>query len=196
MRQVLNRRLARLCFLAITPALSGCATLQQLAALPQVEFHIDGTSDATLGGVDLDRVRRVEDLRPADLLRIAASVRGRRLPLRFDLHVGAANASSNRYDLHLERLEWTLLLEDRETVRGVFTRDLVIGAAGTTDIPIEVELDLLRFFDDGATDLAALALRAAGADGPRNVKLRARPTLRAPWGSVRFPNEITISGRV
>ncbi len=176
-------------------ALPGCASLQNLAALPQVEFHIDRASDASLAGIAIDRVRRVEDLRPLDLLRIAGAARGGRLPLAFDLHVGAENASPYRYDLRLERLEWTLLLEDRETVSGVFDRELVIGAAGTTDIPLAIEVDLLRFFDEGASDLVRLAVRAAGAGGPVNVKLRARPTLRTPLGPVRFPEEITIVSR-
>lgn len=179
---------------ALLPA-AGCATLQSLAQLPQIDFHIDGTSDGSLAGVQLDRVRRVEDLRTGDFVRIGAAVARRRVPLRFDLHVGADNPSSNRYDLHLERLEWTLLLEDRETVSGVFSRELVIRPSGTTDVPITIELDLMRFFDDGASDLVALALRAAGAGGPRNVALRARPTVRTPLGSVRFPNEILIRTR-
>lgn len=180
--------------IALLPA-SGCATLQSLAQLPQIDFHIDGTSDGELAGIDLDRVRRVEDLGTVDLVRVGAAVARRRVPLTFDLHVAAENPSSNRYDLMLERLEWTLLLEDRETVSGVFSRQLVIRPSGTTDVPITIELDLMRFFDEGAKDLAALALRAAGAGGPQNVALRARPTVRTPLGSVRFPNEIVIRTR-
>ncbi len=192
------RRVGRPFSLLLVPlalALTGCATLQGLATLPQVDFHIDRASDARLAGIALDRFRHVEDLSPIDLLKVAVAVRGRRLPLVFDLHVGATNASPNRYDLFLERLEWTLLLEDRETVSGIFDRQLVIGAAGTTDIPLAIEVDLLRFFDGGASDLAGVALRAVGAGGPVNVKLRARPTLRTPLGPVRFPQEITIVSR-
>jgi hypothetical protein len=190
-----RRRWILAAVIPISLALPGCATLQQVAALPQVRFFIDRASDADLAGIDLGGLRRVEDLRATDALLIANAVRRKRLPLRFDLHVGAENASPHRYDLRLERLEWTLLLEDRETVSGVFARDLVIGSAGVTDIPISIELDLLRFFDEGASDLVGLSLRAAGAGGPTNVKLRARPTLRTPLGPVRFPNEITIVHR-
>jgi hypothetical protein len=174
---------------------AGCATLQRWSQLPQVDFHLDRVSDPDLAGVDLSRIRRFEDLRPADLLRIAGAARADRLPLTFDLHVGAENPSANQYDLRLERLEWTLLLEDRETVSGVFARELVIAAGGTTDIPLRVEIDLLRFFDEGASDLARLAIRAAGAGEPTHLKLRARPTVRTPLGPIRFPNEITIVSR-
>src|SRR5688572_939018 len=115
MRRLLPRFVPLSLVLALLSA-PGCATLQSLAQLPQIDFHIDGTSDGRLAGIDLDRVRRVDDLRATDLVRLGAAVATRRVPLRFQLHVGADNPSANRYDLHLERLEWTLLLEDRETV--------------------------------------------------------------------------------
>jgi hypothetical protein len=181
--------------LALGLAASGCATLGRLAQMPRVTFHIDRVTDGALAGIAVGRLRRAADLRPTDLLRVADAVRRGRAPLTFDLHVGAVNESENRYDLHLERLEWTLLLEERETVSGVFERPIVLDASRTTDIPISIEVDLLRFFDEGASDLVDLALRAAGGGGATSVKLRARPTIRTPLGLFRFPNEITIASR-
>jgi hypothetical protein len=179
--------------LALGLSAPGCASLGRLAQLSRVDFHVDRVTDGALAGIPIGRLRRAADLRPTDLLRIADAVRHGRAPLTFDLHVGAVNESENRYDLHLERLEWTLLLEDRETVSGVFEEPIVLDASRTTDIPIAVELDLLRFFDEGANDLVDLALRAAGGGGPTNLKLRARPTVRTPFGPFRFPNEIMIA---
>jgi hypothetical protein len=181
--------------LALTLATPGCATLGHLAQVPRVHFHIDRVTDGALAGISIDRLRRAGDLRPTDLLRVADAVRRGRAPLTFDLHVGAVNESENRYDLHLERLEWTLLLEERETVSGVFEQPIVLDASDTTDIPIAIEIDLLRFFDEGVNDLVNLAVRTAGEEGAANVKLRARPTIRTPLGSFRFPNEITIASR-
>ena len=43
--------------LAFVVALSGCATLQQLVALRDVDFDIDRLSDVRLAGVDLSNVR-------------------------------------------------------------------------------------------------------------------------------------------
>ncbi len=179
--------------LVLALAAPGCATLGRLVQVPRVQFHIDRVTDGALAGVAIDRLRRRADLRPTDFLRVADAVRRGRVPLTFDLHVGAVNESENRYDLHLERLEWTLLLEERETVRGVFEQPIVLDASRTTDIPIAIELDLLRFFDEGTSDLVDLALRAAGGGRATSVKLRARPTVRTPLGSLRFPNEITIA---
>lgn len=190
-------RWPRLLLLAAACGLvSTCATLGDLADLSGVTFHLERASGARLAGIDLSGVRRFEDLRAGQLLVVGDAVRRGRLPLRFALHVGADNASARTYDLRLERLEWTLLLEDRETVSGVLEREVVLDPGVTTEIPIPIELDLLEFFDRGAADLARLALRAAGAGGPpADVRLRARPTLRTPLGSVRFPEEITIARR-
>lgn len=176
-------------------ALGGCATIGALAQLPQIDFHLDRVSQPTLAGIDLRRVEHPEDLGPADLLAVGLAVRRGALPLRFQLHVGADNPSSNRYDLQLDRLEWTLLVEDQETVRGVVSQPVVIPGASSADIPIGVELDLLRFFQGSASDLARVAVRAVGGGQPVNLRLRARPTVRTPLGPVRFPSEITILRR-
>lgn len=187
--------LRSLVLVSLALPVAGCATLDALAQLPKVDFHLDRVAEPTLAGIDLRRVERVEELGAADLLALGLAVRRGEVPLRFTLHVGADNPSEDRYDLRLERLDWTLLIEDRETVSGVVAEPFVIPGAGSADIPIDVELDLLRFFEGGARDLARVAVRAVGAGQPLNVKLRARPTLRTPLGPVRFPNEITILRR-
>jgi hypothetical protein len=182
-------------FALLATALS-CATLEGLAQLPDVEFHIDGATGATLAGVKLDGVQDARDLQPLEVLTIAEAVRRGSVPLRFDLHVGADNPGDAAYDLRLEKLEWTMLLEERETVSGVLERNIVLAPAATTDIPVPVELDLMEFFEEGASDLVQLALRLTGSEAePTRVKLRARPTVRTPFGPMRFPSEITIVDR-
>jgi hypothetical protein len=177
-------------------ALAGCATLGRVADLARVDFFIDRVAGAELAGVGLDGVRRFEDLRVAEILRVADAVRRGRVPLRFTVHVGAENPAANAVALRLARLEWTVLLEDRETVSGVLRRDIVLAPGRATDIPVPVELDLLGFFREGGPDLARLALRAVGAGGrPASLKLRLRPTLSTPLGELRYPEPITVVDR-
>ena len=96
---------------------SGCATLQQMAALRQVDFSLHRVSALTLAGVDLTRVRSYEDLGVLDVARITAAVATRRLPLDFTLHVRADNPEGNG-QARMTALDWTLFLQDRETVSG------------------------------------------------------------------------------
>lgn len=144
----------------------------------------------------LDRVRSYEDLRVTDVAAVLAALRAREVPLSFTLHIDASNPESNQVAARLVRLDWTLWLEDRETVQGRLDREFVMPPGRTVDVPIAVELDLARFFSDNARDLVDIATAVAGrGGGARNVKLTARPTISTPLGDIRYPDEITIVSR-
>jgi hypothetical protein len=169
--------------------------LQEIASLRQVDFSIGGTSDGRLAGVPLDRVRSYQDLRVTDLAVVLAALRERRLPLAFTLHVDARNPDANQVAARLLRLDWTLWLDERETVRGRLDREFVLPPGRSVDVPLDVELDLARFFADDARELVDLAAAVAGRGGSSRVKLTARPTISTPLGDLTYPNDITIVSR-
>lgn len=186
------RRVTLPLVLLCTLALGACTALESIAALQQVSFHLDRVSSGRLAGVSLSGVDRFEDLRSRDVMAIAEAYRRGSVPLEFTLHVGANNPSANDVDAYLERLDWTLLLNGRETVSGIYDRNLRLPAGRTVDLPVRIDLDLLRFFRDNQDDLAQLALEVAGGGTPRNIELRARPTVSTPVGPMRYPGEIVI----
>jgi hypothetical protein len=174
---------------------SGCATLQQMAALRQVDFSLDRVSALTLAGVDLTRVRSYEELGVVDVARITAAVATRRLPLDFTLHVRADNPEGNG-QARMTALDWTLFLQDRETVSGGLPSSVLIPAGGEADIPLGIRLDLLEFFDGSGRDLVNLALSLAGQESPpTTVRLQAIPTVDTPIGPIRYPGPITVASR-
>lgn len=174
---------------------TGCATLQQFAALRQVEFAIDGVGTGRLAGIDLARVRTADDLRAADAARLAAAVAAEELPLEFTVDVRAENPAENQTTARMMRFAWTLLLDDRETIDGVLDREISLPPGDPQLIPLTMRLDLIEFFDGNAADLLKLALRFAGADTESTeVKLRALPTVETPLGPIEYPATITIVG--
>jgi len=173
----------------------GCQTLREIAALRSVNFAVDRVSNATLAGIDLQRLRSYEDLSAMDVIRIGAAVADRDLPLRFQLHVAAQNPEENNVQARLVRMDWTLLIEDRETISGMTDQTILLPPGETRDVPIGIELDLLEFFDRSARDLVDLALAVAGQGEPQNIKLRATPTIDTPLGPMAYPNPITIVNR-
>ncbi|HSW29334.1 MAG TPA: hypothetical protein VLH75_07550 [Longimicrobiales bacterium] len=181
--------------LALLPALSGCATLQHMAALRQVDFSLDRVSGISLAGVEISRVQRYEDLGLMDAARIAAAMTSGRLPLDLTLHVQADNPQGNG-QASMVALDWTLLLQEKETVSGGLTQAVLIPNGGTADIPLAVSLDLLDFFQGSGRDLVNLALSLAGGEAPpTTVSLRATPTIETPLGPIRYPQPITIARR-
>lgn len=187
------RRVSRASLLALLSMLSGCATLGQIGALQRVDFSIGGVSSVRLAGIELDRVRSFSDLSLADGARLAAAVRDRRVPLAMDVGVVAENPADNFSDARLLRMDWTLLLEDRETVSGSVTDEIVLPRGTPTSFPIAVELDLVDFFEGSARDLFELALSLTGSGGDaKNVELRAMPFVDTPLGPIAYPEPIRI----
>lgn len=180
--------------LALTAALPGCATLQEIASLRSVQFWLDRITGLRLAGVDLSGLRSPADLSLSGGARVASAVAVGKLPLSFTLHMLAENPASNPVTARLLRMQWTLLLEDKETVSGRIQQAYELLAGQPTDIPVDVSLDLLRFFERSGRDLVDLALNLAGAGGqPKRVALRATPTIDTPLGPISYPRPITIA---
>lgn len=176
--------------------LSGCQTLQEIAQLRNVNFHIDRLADVQLAGVEMERIRNYNDLGAMDVLRLGQAVLNKELPLSFTLHLTAENPPDNRVNARLTQLDWTLLLEDRETISGNFGQTVVLEPGQPTDIPFTINLNLVEFFDKNAKDLFDLASSLAGQGGAaKNVKLQALPTVETALGPIRYPNAITIFSR-
>ena len=175
---------------------SSCATLQQIAALRNVEFALDRISDLRLAGIDLERIRSFDDLGLMDAGKLALAVSRGELPMDFRLHLLAENPADNTTDARLVRMDWTLLLQNRETLSGVFEGNVLIPPGEPTDVPITISLNLVEFFEGSAQDLLELALSLSGQDGaPKEIALRATPVIDTALGPMRFPQPITILSR-
>ena len=194
------QRLARLFPLLIAvlalSTLPSCKTLQEIASLRDVRFAIDRVADAQLAGVNLSRVRSYEDLSPTDVLRLGRAASRQTAPLAFTLHLTAENPPSNSVTARMVQMDWTLLLEDRETVSGTFNDNIALAPGEPTDVPISIQLDLVEFFGNNLRDLVELALAVSGEGGEaKQVQLQAIPTIETPLGPIRYPQPITIVNR-
>jgi hypothetical protein len=177
-------------------ASSGCATLQQVAALRNVDFEVDRLSDVRLAGVNLSGIRSYGDLSLNDVGRLTLAVQQRNLPMAFRLHLSATNPADNSVDARLVRMDWTLLLQQRETLSGTFAQETLLPRGQATDVPIQISLNLIEFFQGSARDLVDLALSLSGQGGaPTEVALRASPTVDTAIGPIRYPQPITIVSR-
>lgn len=176
---------------AVVVVAAGCATLGEIIALRRVDFAIDRLSGVRVAGIDVSRFRSFDELGVSDAARLTRAVLDDRLPLELTLHLDATNPADNA-SARLQRLDWTLVLRDRDTVSGVLERSYAIPAGSTTGIPLDLELDLLEFFDGSARDLFDLALSLAGGASTPDVALRASPIIDTPHGPIRYPAPIVI----
>jgi hypothetical protein len=174
-------------------AVAGCATLQQIAALRQVDFAIDHVANTRLAGVPLDRIRNPQDLGAFDVARIGAALAAGSVPLAIEVHVSGLNPAENSVAARLVQLDWALLLDERETITGSLDREYVFQPGVATDVPIEMQVDLADFLAHNAKDMIDLALAVAGAGGePKRIALLATPTIQTALGPIRYPQPIRI----
>ena len=172
---------------------AGCQTLREIAALRNVAFAIDRVTDARLAGIDVQRLRSYDDLSLSDGARLARALLNKELPLDFQLHLSAENPPDNPVQARLVKMDWTLLLDDQETISGVFDDTIVLPPGQPTDVPIPIHLNLVDFFEHGVEDLVELALSVAGQGGePKRIKLQATPTIDTQLGPIRYPQPIVI----
>ena len=174
-------------------SVSGCATLQQFAALGDVDFSLDRISDLRLAGIDLSRINSYSDIGFTEAAALALAITQNRLPLDLQVHVLAENPPDNNVDARLTQMDWTLLLQGRETLSGVLGNEVLLPPGQPMDIPITVSLNLVEFFEGNAQDLLELALSLAGQGGePKEIALRATPVVNTVLGPIRYPRPITI----
>lgn len=195
--RVARRRLPLLVLL-ITLSLAGCATLQGIANLRYVDFSLGRLQRVELAGVDMTGVRSYDDLNLIEAGRIGFALARNSLPLEFIVSVEALNPADNQTTARLTRMEWTLFMQDRETVSGIVDDDIELLPGVRAVVPVTVRVDLVDFFEGSGQDLAELVLSVLGAGGsPKELSLRAIPTITTPLGPIRYPSPITIvSGEV
>lgn len=175
---------------------TSCATLQQIAALRSVDFQLDRLANVRVAGIDASRVSSYSDLSLVDATRVGAAIARRELPLSLQVHVRAENPADNPVTARLVRMQWTLLLEDTETISGLIDQEMELPPGQPRDIPVDISLDLFDFFERSGPDLFNLALNLVGVGTePTRVALRAMPTVNTALGPIQYPQPITIVDR-
>ena len=191
MRPLRTSPAALLAALTLPLSAGACATLEEIAALRHVDFSLARIADARLAGVSLESRRSVDDVSATDLIRLGAALAGGELPLDMVVHVRAANPEDN-VQARLVQMDWTLFLEDRETVGGRLAESFVLPPGEPVDVPVPVRVDLLEFFDGSLSEMVNLALAIAGEGAPSRVRLEAVPTVETPLGPIRYPRPVVI----
>lgn len=184
-------RLAVLIILVLPLVQAGCAMLEQTLALRQVQFAFDDVNQARLAGVNIDNLSGYEDIGAVNLARIGVAVAQGNLPLSFTALIGAENPADNQADARVMKLDWILLLDDTETVNGIFNDDRLIPRGQRSQIPLAIELDLIRFFGSNIPDLVNLASAVSG-HGQSELALRMRPTVNTALGPIAYPGYLTL----
>jgi len=187
MKQI--RRLAVILGATVLLFLSSCATLQQAMELSSVKFTFDRVSSVKVAGIDLMNLHSIDQLNMFQVARATLAVSRENLPLDLTVHVKTENPLVNQVAATLVSMDWTLMLDGRETISGTLNDRISIPAGEAQTIPLRLSLNMFKFFNEkNAVDLLDLALAFAGSKDsiPQGVALKIRPTINTPLGLMRY----------
>ncbi|GAV20310.1 hypothetical protein MMIC_P1275 [Mariprofundus micogutta] len=178
--------------------LSACATMITPTELSKVKFSLDRVSAVQLAGINLMEIDTLDELNMFQIARASMAVSRQSLPLDLTLHLKSENPLANQVAARLIRMDWTLVLDGRDTISGSMEKNIQMAAGESQDIPLNLSLNMFEFFDEkSALDMLDLALAFAAEDGmmPQGVALKIRPTIDTMFGPITYGSPLLIESR-
>ena len=148
-----------------------------------------------MAGIDLMDINSLDGLNVFQMGRATLAMARKNLTLDLTLHLKTENPLDNQVTATLTSLDWTLILDGRETINCTLAEDVTLPAGDVQDIPLRLSLNMFDFFNEkSAMDLLDLALAFAGEGGgiPEGVALKVRPTIDTPFGPITYGKAFII----
>jgi hypothetical protein len=177
-----------------------CSVYQTIVNISRLKFKLDQVNNFLVSGIPVSNKTQLKDFSAAEILKISSSFAQGKLPVSFTLNVQAKNPNDGtggypKTSATIKSFPWRLLLDEKETISGNIGSPVSVPGTGElTNIPIQLNLDLMTFFKDrGYESLINLALNIGGyKKSASSVVLLAQPTVGTSIGNITYPGELKI----
>ena len=177
-----------------------CSIFQTISNIGRLKFKLGNVRDFSLSGISVSYKSKLSDFNALDLLKLSSSFAQGNFPVSFILNVEAVNPNDGTggypsTNATLKSFAWRLLLDNKETISGNILQPVTIPGTGQAEIiPLQINMDLLRFFKDrGYESLINLALNLGGNGGSASqITLYAKPVIATMLGDLAYPQELKI----
>jgi hypothetical protein len=181
----------------------GCSgVMDAITNIQRLQFKLDKVTGMKLAGVSLSNLSSISNISVMDAANLLANFTQGKLPVEFTLNVLAKNPNdgtggTKRTSAVIKNMAWRLFIDNNETINGNVGNVSVPGVGQTTNIPIGMSFDLLRFFKDAGYDnLINLALALGGRNGSSSrITLKVKPTVETILGPITYPGEFDVIDR-
>ncbi len=185
----------------LLPACSIKDITQTLNNIKSLQYKLGAVDNYRLAGVRLDDKRSVSDFSALDALKLTRAFTSGELPATFTLNLLAHNPNDGKEGrtstpVTLNSIDFRLYIDDKQTIQGDINSPVTVPGGGQTQtIPIQMTVDLARFFGDKSyEDVARLALALGGVEGSAaRLTLDIKPTVETSiLGKVTYPGRIKV----
>lgn len=180
---------------------TSCGVYETISNFARLQFKVDSYNNFRVADVALQGKDDIDDFSAIDYVKLTGAFVKGELPFSFLINVEAKNPNDGSggfpaTDLSIKEFPFRVLLDDKEILAGNIQEDFLVPGVGEDKIiPIQVEVDLIKFFKGKSfEELADFVLAVGGQDGSRSrISLFAKPVIGTPVGSLEYPQEIEIS---
>ncbi len=180
----------------------GCSGLMDaIANIQRLQFKLDKVTGMKVANVPLSNFSSISNIGLLDAANLLAAFTSGKLPVEFTLNVLAKNPNdgtggTKQSAAVIENLAWRLFIDNNETITGNVGNISVPGVGSTTNIPIGMSFDLLKFFGNNYNDVINLALALGGKSGSSSrITLKVKPTVSTVIGPITYPGEFDVIDR-
>lgn len=179
-------------FLLLGVMLSACGTFKQLgqiANLRNCKFDLDKVESVQVAGIN---VNNLSSFSAADLLKVAACIKAKKVPVVMNVKVGVDNPGVS--EATVTRMEWVCTVDDQSLATGVIADKFSVPAGGSTVIPLKVNMDAYDLFSSSGVDAVKAFINSFSKDDNTSsrVAVKVKPTVNLGGATVSFPNYITL----
>ncbi|MFC5409729.1 hypothetical protein ACFPMF_10450 [Larkinella bovis] len=188
--------------LALVLTFSQCSVNRQISqakALGDCKFNISSADSVYLSGIDVRKLRNLEDLNPMRYPQLAAGLLSKSIPLSARINVDITNPTNKV--AAIDQLEYKILLAEQELFNGFVNQRIeVTPGGGTARVPVKLNANAYQLMTDDKTRGAFTDLirNMSGSDKTKPAKLtiKIKPTLALGNKKVDYPGYITIDQEV
>ncbi len=178
----------------------GCSgVMDAITNVQRLQFKLDKVTGMKVANVPLSNFSSLSNIGVLDAANLLAAFTQGKLPVEFTLNVAAKNPNdgtggTKNTSAVIKNLAWRLFIDNNETINGNVGNVSVPGVGQTTNIPIGMSFDLLKFFKDAGYDnVINLALALGGKNGSASrITLKVRPTVETVLGPITYPGEFDV----
>ncbi len=180
--------------------LTSCSVYETIINLSRLKFKLGSVNNFQIGGINISGKKSFQDFSAAEILMLTSTLTSGKLPASFTLNVEAKNPNDGtggypKTDATLKAFPWRLNINNTETISGNIGSPVTVPGTGeVTNIPLDMNIDLIQFFgNNGLENLVNLALAIGGLEGSSSrLTLFATPTVSSPLGDIKYPGELKI----
>lgn len=187
-----------LSLLALPLLLAGCGINKQISqakTLGDCRYSITSVDSIYLSGINVQSLRRIEDLDPVKYPRLAAGLLTRNVPLDAKLNLQITNPTNRVAGIN--QLEYKILLAGQELFNGYLNQRIEVQpGGGRTVVPVRLNTNAYQLLTDAKTRDAftQLVQNLSGSNNtqPSKLTIRIKPTLDLGSKQINYPGYITI----